>query len=101
MPTTDLIRLAAEHAADLPAGVVAQVEAFRRTPPPAGCLLLRGMPVGHLPPTPAHPTDASGLSPATEITLLSVASLLGEAVGYLPEHNGDLVQNIVPVPSAA
>jgi len=30
------------------------------------------------------------------MTLLAVARSLGQPVGYLPEHGGDLVQNIVP-----
>ncbi|MEO6122895.1 MAG: TauD/TfdA family dioxygenase [Ilumatobacteraceae bacterium] len=97
----DLVRLAGEQAANLPAGLRRQVEGFRTTPPPAGCLLLRGLPVGALPPTPAEPTDPVDKSKATEMLLLSIASLLGEPVGYQPEHGGDVVQNIMPVEQSA
>jgi alpha-ketoglutarate-dependent taurine dioxygenase len=37
----------------------------------------------------------------SEETLLGAARLLGEPVGYLPEHGGDLVQNLVPTREAA
>lgn len=88
-------------AAELPASMRSQLEAFRDAPPPAGCLLLRGLPVGELPPTPPEPTAPITKSDATELRLLAIASVLGEPVGYLPEHGGDVVQNIVPVQSNA
>ncbi len=93
----DLVRLAADGKAALPGTLAAQVDAFRTSPPPAGCMLLKGLPVGELPPTPALPTDPVDKSNATEVLLLTFASLLGEPVGYQPEHGGDVVQNIVPV----
>jgi L-asparagine oxygenase len=97
----ELVRVAAEQAAHLPPGLVAQFTAFRTSPPPSGCLLIRGLPVGDLPPTPPTPTTATDKSDATERRLLMFASLLGEPVGYLPEHGGDVVQNIVPVQASA
>ena len=97
----DLVRRAMDRRGELPASIRAQVEGFAAAPPPAGCLLLRGMPVGELPATPAHPTDPIAKSQATELLLLTVAALLGEPVGYLPEHGGDVVQNIVPVKQSA
>jgi len=97
----ELVRLAGEQAPRLPAAMRARIEAFRSSPPPAGCMLLRGLPVGVLPPTPAEPTDAVDKSNGTELRLLTVASLLGEPVGYQPEHGGDVVQNIVPVEQSA
>ncbi len=96
-----LVRLATEQAAQLPDSIRAQVTAFATTPPPAGCMLLRGFPVGDLPPTPATPTDPTAKDDMTELRLLSVAALLGAPVGYLPEHGGDVVQNIVPVQASA
>lgn len=92
-----LVGLAAEQAALLPAGIRDRVEAFRSGTHPSGSLLLRGLPVGALPPTPATPTDQTNKSNATEVLLLAVGCLLGEPVGYEPEHGGDVVQNIVPV----
>lgn len=98
---TDLVEIAKELATELPGSMRAQLDAFRSTPPPAGCLLLRGLPVGDLPPTPPEPSAPVAKTDATELRLLTMASALGEPVGYLPEHGGDVVQNIVPVPAAA
>ncbi|MEO7398198.1 MAG: hypothetical protein ABIW84_06515 [Ilumatobacteraceae bacterium] len=98
---SQLADLAAERADQLPPGLRQQLTAFKLAPPPAGCLLLKGLPVGTLPPTPREPTAPIAKSNATELRLLSVAALLGEAVGYGPEHGGDVVQNIVPVREAA
>src|SRR3954449_1135975 len=97
----DLVELARVQQALLPERIREQVEAFRVRPPAAGCMLLQGLPVGELPPTPASPTSPTAKSSATELRLLTFATLLGEPVGYLPEHGGQIVQNIVPVQSAA
>ncbi|MCU1396301.1 MAG: L-lysine 3-hydroxylase [Ilumatobacteraceae bacterium] len=97
----DLVARATQLALGLPAGMRARLDAFRDSPPPAGCMLLQGLPVGDLPPTPATPTTPTDKSDATELRLLTIAAVLGEPVGYQPEHGGDVVQNIVPVSSAA
>ncbi|CAB4895402.1 unannotated protein [freshwater metagenome] len=96
-----LVRSAAQRTALLPVGLRDRVEAFGAHPEPLGCLLLRGLPVGHLPPTPVEPTTPTTKDDASELLLLSVANLLGEPVGYQPEHGGDVVQNIVPVRSSS
>ena len=57
--------------------------------------LMRAQPVGAVPPTPPCPAVAPE-TPVSEQTLLSVAAALGEPVGYVQEHGGRLVQNIVP-----
>ena len=98
---TDLVEMARELAAELPMSMRVQLEAFRSTPPPAGCMLLRGLPIGDLPPTPPEPDAPLAKTDATELRLLTMATVLGEPVGYRPEHGGDVVQNIVPVQSAA
>lgn len=97
----ELVRRSRQVVDDLPAGVVAQLQGFRASPPPAGCVLLQGLPVGQLPPTPPAPTASTDKSDFTELQLLALASVLGEPVGYLPEHGGDVVQNIVPVQKSA
>ncbi len=69
--------------------------------PQAGALLLRGLAIGDLPPTPSTPRHAVLDDRRSELTLLTVACRLGEPVGYEPEHGGELVQNIVPTRRAA
>lgn len=67
----------------------------------AGALLLRGLPTGALPPTPATPSTAFVKDMRSEMTLLTVGRLLGQPVGYEPENNGNVVQNIVPTREGA
>jgi alpha-ketoglutarate-dependent taurine dioxygenase len=74
---------------------------FRTRRPRDGVLLVRGLPVGDVPATPATPAAAIGRNPVSERTLLAAASVLGEAVGYLPEQGGAIVQNLVPTPDSA
>jgi len=38
---------------------------------------------------------------STELTLLTIARRLGQPVGYIPEHGGRIVQNIVPTQADA
>jgi alpha-ketoglutarate-dependent taurine dioxygenase len=52
--------------------------------------------VGELPATPAEPTDPTTKEYTSEFTLLTLARRLGHPVGYLPEHGGEIVQNLVP-----
>lgn len=92
-----LVRFATDQSARLPSGIRDRVAQFRADAHPSGCLLLRCLPIGKLPRTPSAPTEPTNKSNATELLLLSVAALLGDAVGYQPEHGGDVVQNIVPV----
>ena len=93
---------AAGHATRMLPGVVhdALVD-FADSPAQAGALLLRGLPVGQLPPTPPSPTAAVAKDLISEFALVTVARRLGQPVGYEPEHGGDLVQNIVPTQAAA
>ena len=74
---------------------------FADRTPDAGAIVLRGAPVGELPPTPPSPTAPTGKDLVSEFVLLSVARRLGQPVGYLPEHGGDLVQNLVPTAASA
>lgn len=72
------------------------LDAFAADPGAAGALLLRGVPVGEVPATPPTPTTPTSKDLASELALLAVARRLGEPVGYLPEHGGSIVQNLVP-----
>lgn len=65
--------------------------------PQQGYFLLRNIDIGSIPATPSSPTAATGKDLRSEFALLSIARCLGQPVGYLPEHNGSIVQNIVPV----
>ena len=85
----------------LPTAVADALDDLGRGAPQAGALLLRGLPVGDLPPTPSTPRHAALEDRTSELTLLTVACRLGEPVGYEPEHGGDLVQDIVPTRRAA
>jgi len=76
--------------------LVAAIEAFAHQPGPTGALLLRDVPTGTVPATPASPTAPTSKDLRSEQVLLAVARLLGEPVGYLPEHGGSIVQNLVP-----
>ena len=93
---------AAGHAARLLPDVVhdALVD-FADAPPQAGAIVLRGLPVGNLPRTPASPTAPTAKDHVSEFTLLTVARRLGQPVGFLPEHGGDLIQNLVPTQANA
>jgi L-asparagine oxygenase len=89
---------AAGHAGRLlPADIHDALVDFADTGNDAGALLLRGVPVGDVPPTPPSPRDARKRDRVSEFALLTVARRLGQPVGYAPEHGGDLVQNISPV----
>jgi L-asparagine oxygenase len=90
------VAAAGDAARALPAAVQAALAAFRTDPGPDGALLLRGLPVGDVGETPAHPGAPTGKDRASELTLLAVARLLGEPIGYVQEHGGGLVQDIVP-----
>jgi L-asparagine oxygenase len=89
---------AAGHAARLlPAAIHDALVDFADQPHRSGALLLKGMPIGRLPLTPATPTTPTHKDQTSEFTLLTVARRLGQPVGYEPEHGGDLIQNLVPV----
>ena len=87
----------ARQTVELPADVRDAVLAFRADSTPQGWLLLRDLTVGDVPATPPEPTAATPKSNTSELLLVAIAALLGEPVGYEPEHGGDMVQNLVPV----
>lgn len=64
-----------------------------------GALLLRNLPIGQVPSTPAGPTAMTTKDRVSEFVLLTAARLLGQPVGYRPEHGGDIVQNLIPTRS--
>ncbi len=96
-----LVRLAALGGRDLPVEVDDAIVRFASASHRSGALLIRNAPIGDLPPTPATPNSPVDKDVATELTLLTVARRLGQPVGYVPEHGGRIVQNIVPTRSDA
>lgn len=97
----DLVRIAALGARDLPVEVDDAIVRFASESHRSGALLIRNAPIGALPPTPATPESPVAKDLATELTLLTVARRLGQPVGYIPEHGGRIVQNIVPTQTDA
>jgi L-asparagine oxygenase len=92
----DLVVQAALACRDLPLEVDEAIVRFASASHRSGALLIRNAPIGDLPPTPATPESPVDKDLSTELTLLTVARRLGEPVGYVPEHGGRIVQNIVP-----
>jgi hypothetical protein len=97
----DLVHRAALGARELPIAVDDAIIGFASRSNRSGALLIRDAPIGQLPSTPAAPDAPVVKDLATELTLLTVARRLGEPVGYVPEHGGRIVQNIVPTQSDA
>ena len=97
----DLVHLASVGGRHLPADVDDALARFSSSPPRCGALLIRNAPVGPLPPTPERPDAPVAKALTTELVLLTVARRLGQPVGYVPEHGGRIVQNIVPTQSDA
>ena len=97
-PCSEAFVRAAGHAGRLlPAAAHDALVDFVDQPHRSGALLLKGMPIGDLPATPATPTTPTTKDRTSEFSLLTVARRLGQPVGYVPEHGGDIVQNLVPV----
>ncbi|HSP29125.1 MAG TPA: TauD/TfdA family dioxygenase [Ilumatobacteraceae bacterium] len=97
----ELVRLAGLSARDLPYEVDDALVRFASESHRCGALLIRHAPIGHLPPTPPTPESPVAKDLSTELTLLTVARRLGQPVGYVPEHGGRIVQNIVPTQTDA
>jgi alpha-ketoglutarate-dependent taurine dioxygenase len=92
---------AAGHAARLlPASLHDALVDFADRSHPSGAMVVRGLPVGDVPATPASPRHQTDKDRISEFVLLAVARRLGQPVGYEPEHGGELVQNLVPTAGA-
>ncbi len=72
------------------------VKNFARSPVSSGSLLVKNCPIGVLPNTPAFPDEVSEKDYTSELSLITITSILGHPTGYTPEMGGRLVQNIVP-----
>jgi L-asparagine oxygenase len=81
----------------LPASLLGALRAFRRYGNPDGALLVHGLPVFEVPPTPADPRQAVGTRITAAGLLGIIAAVLGDQYGFKPELNGQIIQDIVPV----
>jgi L-asparagine oxygenase len=70
---------------------------FRRMGSAAGGLLIRGLPVDPVPPTPEHADFAIGVTTLGARVLALAAALIGEQYGFKAELSGRIVQDILPV----
>ncbi|GLY96561.1 TauD/TfdA family dioxygenase [Actinoplanes sp. NBRC 103695] len=84
-------------AAEVPARIRRRLLQFRRFGSDSGGFLLRGLPLGEVPPTPQHGDLGSGVRLTAAAALSIVAAHLGEQFGFRPELSGLMVQDIVPV----
>ncbi len=92
----DFLKAVAHAGRTLPAEVYDALVDFVDDAPASGAMLIENMPLGDLPPTPEDPLLADKPDQVSEFALLTVGRILGRPVGYLPEHGGDVVQNISP-----
>jgi L-asparagine oxygenase len=72
-----------------------------KTGPRSGATVLRGLPVGDVPPTPSTKPAPRKVDRTSETMLFSIASWLGEPVGYVQEHDGGVVQDLYPLRESA
>ncbi|MET7618414.1 TauD/TfdA family dioxygenase [Streptomyces sp. NPDC005408] len=95
---TDLLHAVELAAAALPASVRRELISFRDNGNPSGCLLLTGLPIGELPPTPDRTEDEPPWTriPVATLAQLMVMSVLGRSISYSDEKGGDLVQDVCP-----
>lgn len=103
-PTRDLsssLSVLYRSFAGLPYHIVRTIRDFGCDPKMPGLMLLRNLPVD--PELPATPVD--GLPSARKSTFVSecvtlgLAQLIGEPVGYTTEKNGQIIHDVVAVPS--
>ena len=85
----EFLRAVGAAARSMPAELHDSLVEFADRPCRSGAIVLRGLPVGSLPHTPASPTALTNKDNVSEFVLLSAARRLGQPVGYLPEHGGD------------
>lgn len=83
---------------DLPVVLRRRLRGFRRDSGAAGALVVRGLPVGEPPDTPAAGDSVQRHASTPAAVLVMAACGLGDPVAFAPEKSGALVQDVVPVP---
>lgn len=95
--TENYVAEAQVRAAQLSESTRRALLAFRRFGSDSGGLLIRGMPIGEVPATPATADRPIGIDlPAAAIMSVLVATL-GEQYGFKPDRDGQIVQDVLPV----
>jgi L-asparagine oxygenase len=91
------ITAAQRNTTALPDRLVGCLRAFRRYSSPSGGMLIHGLPVFEVPPTPRDPGLAVGTRLTAAGVLAMIAAIIGDQYGFKPELNGQIIQDIVPV----
>ncbi len=94
--SNEFLRAVAHAGRTLPPALYDALVDFVDDAPASGAMLVENMALGDVPPTPEEPLLADKPDKVSEFALLTVGRVLGRPVGYLPEHGGDVVQNISP-----
>jgi L-asparagine oxygenase len=81
----------------LPRRLTSALRLFRRHGHPDGGLLVRGLPVGEIPATPADPADGSGSALPAGGLLGIIVACLGDQYGFAQQLGGRIIQDVVPV----
>jgi L-asparagine oxygenase len=79
----------------LPRRLISKLRSLRRHGHPDGGLLVRGLPVGEVPP--ADPAAGSGSRLPAAGLLRIIAACLGDQYGFARQLGGRILQDIVPV----
>ncbi|WP_134662748.1 MULTISPECIES: TauD/TfdA family dioxygenase [unclassified Amycolatopsis] len=85
----------------LPTRIGAALRRFRHDAGEDGVLLVKGLPLGPLPPTPGRYDSLQMYATQPAALLVSLALCIGEPVGFADEKGGSLVHDVVPVPGMA
>jgi L-asparagine oxygenase len=84
--------------ARLPDPVRRELLNFRIDGSRLGGLLVRNVPLGSIPPTPAHADDGVGIRLDAARSMSIMLAVIGEQFGFRPELGGRIIQDILPVP---
>lgn len=92
------VQAAGRYAESLPQTLLGALTQFAEHPPEQGAIVLEGLPIGAVPPTPASPWGVIDKHHGSDLLLLAVAQRLGHPMGYAAESRGVLTPHIVPTP---
>jgi L-asparagine oxygenase len=85
------------YAAGLSEALRRSLLGFRRFGHASGAILIRGVPLGDVPPTPQRAEAAANLTREAAAAMSVLVACLGEQYGFRPEYGGRIVQHLLPV----